>query len=83
MPWDDLIRAVNKAEARTKIQESTHLGQWCLKRKQPLKMSLNSRDNQTDKKASQAKDKANSVEQGSEAKKSSEKGRKEKKKKGR
>ena len=27
MPWDDLIRAANKAEARAKIQGSTHLDQ--------------------------------------------------------
>ncbi len=83
MPWDDLIRAANKAEARAKIQGNTHLDQWCPKKKRPLKMSLNSRDNQTDKKASQAKDKGNPVEQGSEAEKSFEKARKEKKKKGR
>ncbi len=57
MPWDDLIRAANKAEARAKIQKSTYLDQWCPKGKQPLKMSLNSRDNQTDKKAQQAKEK--------------------------
>ncbi len=25
MPWDDLIRAANKAEARARIQGSTHL----------------------------------------------------------
>ncbi len=25
MPWDDLIKAANKAEARTKIHESIHL----------------------------------------------------------
>ncbi len=25
MPWDDLIRTANKAEARAKIQGSTHL----------------------------------------------------------
>ncbi len=43
-------------------------------------MSLNSRDDQTDKKALQAK--ASPVAQDSEAKKSSEKVRKEKKKKG-
>ncbi len=47
-----------------------------------MKMSLNYRDDQTDKKAPQAKDKANPAEQGSEAEKSSEKARKEKKKKG-
>ncbi len=46
-------------------------------------MSLNFRDDQTDKKPRQAKDKVNPAKQGSEAKKSSEKGRKEKKKKGR
>ncbi len=45
-------------------------------------MSLNSRDDQTDKKALQAKDKANPAKQGSEAEKSSEKARKKKKKKG-
>ncbi len=47
-----------------------------------MKMSLNYRDDQTDKKAPQAKDKANPVAQGSEAETSSEKARKEKKKKG-
>ncbi len=59
MPWDDLIRATNKAEANSKIQESTHLDQQCSKAKRPLKMSLNSRDNQTDNKAPQAKEKVN------------------------
>ncbi len=81
MPWDDLIRAANKAEARAKIQGSTHLDQRCPKGKRPLKISLNSRDDQT--KALQAKDKATPVEQVSEAEKSSEKARKEKKTKGR
>ncbi len=47
MPWDDLIRTANKAEARAKIQGSTYLDQWCLNKKQPLKISLNARDNQT------------------------------------
>ncbi len=59
MLWDDLIRAANKAEARAKIQGSIHLYQRCPKRKRPVKMSLNSKDNQTDKKALQAKEKAN------------------------
>ncbi len=45
-------------------------------------MSLNSRDNQTDKKALQAKDKANSAKQGSKAEKSSNKTGTETKKKG-
>ncbi len=81
MLWDDLIKAANKAKARAKSQESTHLDHRCRKGKQLLKMSLNSRDNQT--KAPQAKDKANPVEQVSETEKSSEKARKEKKKKGR
>ncbi len=49
MPWDNLIRVANKAEARAKIQESIHLVQRCLKGKRPLKMSLNSRDNQAKK----------------------------------
>ncbi len=49
MPWDDQIRAANKAEARAKIQGSTHLDQGCPKGKWPLKMSLNSRDNQPEK----------------------------------
>ncbi len=51
MPWDNLIRAANKAEARAKIQGSIHLDQQCPKGKQPLKMSLTSKDSQTDKKA--------------------------------
>ncbi len=33
MPWDNLIRAGNKAEARAKIQGSTHLDQRCPKEK--------------------------------------------------
>ncbi len=45
-------------------------------------MSLNSRDNQTDKKTPQTKDKANLAKQGSVVEKSSEKARKEKMKKG-
>ncbi len=49
MPWDNLIRVVNKAETRAKIQMSTHQDQRCPKRKQPLKMSLNSQDNQAEK----------------------------------
>ncbi len=81
MPWDDLIRAANTAEARAKIQGSTHLDHRCPKGKRPLKMSLNSRDDQT--KAPQAKNKANPVKQVSEAEKFSEKAKKEKKKKGR
>ncbi len=81
IPWNDLIKAANKAEVRAKIQGSTYLDQWCPKRKRPLKMSLNSRDDQTN--APQAKDKANPAKQVSEAEKSSEKARIEKKKKGR
>ncbi len=49
MPWDDLVKVANKAEARARIQGSTHLDQWCPKGKWPLKMSLNSRDNQAEK----------------------------------
>ncbi len=59
MLWDDQIRAANKAEARAKIQGSIYLDQRCPKGKRPLKISLNSRDNQTNKKAPQAKEKAN------------------------
>ncbi len=51
MPWDDLIRAANKAEARAKIQGSTHLHQRCPKGKRLLKMSLNARDDQAESKA--------------------------------
>ena len=49
MPWNDLIRAANKAEARAKIQKSTHLNQQCPKEKQPLKISLNFCDDQAKK----------------------------------
>ncbi len=52
MPWDDLIRAANKGETKTKIQRSTHLNQRCPKAKWLLKMKLNYREDKTDKKAS-------------------------------
>ncbi len=83
MSWDDLIRAANKVEARAKIQGSTHLDQRYPKGKWLLKISLNFRDNATDKKAPQAKNKAHPAKQISEAEKSSKKARKEKQKKGR
>ncbi len=90
MPWDDLIRAANKPEARAKIQGSTHLDQRYLKGKRSLKMSLNSQDNQPEKAQQKsgavfqgltpdkAPDKASQAEQGNEA---SEKARKDKKRK--
>ncbi len=59
MLWDDLIRAANKAEAKIKIPRSTHLDQRYPRGKWPLKISLNSRDDQTDKKAPKTKEKAN------------------------
>lgn len=61
MSWDNLVSVANKTEARTKIQGSSHLNQWCPKKKQPQEMSLNSRYNQTNKKATtaQANNKAN------------------------
>ncbi len=49
MPWDDQIKIANKAEARARIQGSTHLDQQCPKGKRPLKMSPNSRDDQLEK----------------------------------
>lgn len=45
MLWDNLVSAANKAEAKAKIQESIDLDQQYPKGKQPLNMSLNSRDN--------------------------------------
>ena len=87
MPLDDLVSAANKATGRAKIQGSTHLDQRCPRGKRPLKMSLNSWDNQTERAPESGKtpqgpqDKANQAEQGTEAKKFSEKARKEKKKK--
>ena len=51
MPWNDLISAANKTEARARIQKNTHLNQRYPKEKRFLKKSLNSKDNQTDKKA--------------------------------
>ncbi len=90
MPWDDLIRAANKVEARAKIQESTHLDQRCPKGKRPLKISLNSRDDQLEKaqqksgvvSQGQASDKApNKASQAEQGNKASEKARKDKKRK--
>ncbi len=85
MPWDDLIRAANKAKARAKIQGSTHLDQRCLKGKQPLKMSLNARDDQVKKtKATPSQTKASppTSDQSEVTKKAKEKARKEMKKRG-
>ncbi len=59
MPWDNIIRVANNAKARAMIQGSIHPDQRCPKGNQLLKMSLNSRDDQTDKKALQIKEKAN------------------------
>ena len=46
------------AEATAKIQKSTHLNQSYPKMKYSLKISLNFRDNLTNKKTPQVKDKA-------------------------
>ena len=51
IPWDDLVSAANKAKARAKIQENTHYDQQYLRRKWSLKISLNFKDNQIDKRA--------------------------------
>ncbi len=64
MPWDDLIRAANKAEARAKIQGSTHLDQRCPKERQPLKMSLNAQDKQAEPKATASQIRAHSLTAG-------------------
>ncbi len=82
MPWDDLIRAANKSEARAKIQGSTHLDQRCPKGKRPLKMSLNTRDDQVEKtKATFPQTKASppASDQLEVTEKAKEKARKEKK----
>ncbi len=86
MPWDDLIKVANKAEARAKTQGSTHLNQRCPKGKRPLKMSLNSRDNQLEKaqqktdsvSQEQVPDKANQAEQRHETSKKTRKNKKQK-----
>ncbi len=85
MPWDDLIRAANKAEARAKIQGSTYLDQQFPKRKRPLKMSLNTCDDQAEKtKAILLQTKASPPvsDQSEVTKKAKEKARKEKKRRG-
>ncbi len=85
MPWDDLIRAANKAEARAKIQGSTHLDQRYPKRKRPLKMSLNAHDDQAEKaKATppQAKASLLASDQSEVTEKAKKKAKKEKKRRG-
>ncbi len=85
MPWDDLIRAANKAEARAKIQESTHLDQRCLKRKRPLKITLNACDDQAEKTkviSPQTKASLPASNQSEITEKAKEKARKEKKRRG-
>ncbi len=84
MPWDDLIRAANKAETRAKIQESTHLDQQCPKEKRPLKMSFNTCNDQAEKTKAipPTKDSLLTSDQSEVTKKVKKKARKEKKKKG-
>ncbi len=85
MPWDDLIRVANKAEARAKIQGNTHLDQQCPKGKRPLKISLNARDDQAEKTtATSPKAKASppASDQSEVTEKAKEKARKEKKRRG-
>ncbi len=85
MPWGDLIRAANKAEARAKIQGSTHLDQRCPKGKRPLKISLNTRDDQaenTKATLSQTKASSQAFDQLQVTEKAKEKARKEKKRRG-
>lgn len=45
-PWNNLISAANKAKARAKIKINTHLDQQYPTKKQLLKMSLYSQDDQ-------------------------------------
>ncbi len=80
MLWDNLIRAPNKVEARAKIQRNTHLDPRCPKGKRPLKMSLNSRDDQA-KKAKTILPQAKASPSASDQSEAPEKIRKEKKKK--
>lgn len=49
MSWDNLVRTVYRAKAKICIQGNINLNQQCLKRKWPLKMSINSQDNQAGK----------------------------------
>lgn len=80
MPWNDLVTITNKAKARAKILKSMHLNQWYPKEKWLLKMSLHSRNNQTDKKTLQAKEKASAqAKQQTKKLKKSEKSKKSKK----
>ena len=50
MLLNNLVNTANKAKAKAKIQKNTQLGQQYFKRKRLLKMNLNSKDDQTDKK---------------------------------
>ncbi len=80
MSWDDLVSAANRAKAKARIHGSHHLDQRCPKGKRPLKISINSRDDQAEKtKATSPQTKANSPT--SDQPEVSEKARKEKKKK--
>ncbi len=83
MPWNDLIKAANKAEARAKIQRSTHLDERYPKAKWPLKMSLNARDNQAKMTKATPPTKASlpTSDQSEVTEKAKEKAKKEKKRK--
>lgn len=49
MLWDDLIKAVNKAETKIQIQEIIYLNQRSFKKKKTFQMSLNLCNNYTEK----------------------------------
>lgn len=74
MTW---VSAVNKIEARAKIQGNNYLDQQYSWKKRPLKISLNSRDNQANKKTTIPKAKASQDKQDSKDKKFFEKVKKE------
>ncbi len=54
LPWDKLVRAANKAEAKARIHKNQHLDQRCPKGKRPVKLRLKDSNEQFSKKTKAA-----------------------------
>ncbi len=54
LPWDKLVKAANKTEAKARIHNNQHLDQRCPKGKRPLKLTLKDSNEQSSEKTKAA-----------------------------
>lgn len=80
LPWDELVRTANRAEAKARIHDYHHLDQRCPKGKRPLKLTLKDSNEQSPEKTKTAppqkaggSSQSQRAEQGSEANRNEEK----------